>query len=255
MTPSLFEIVARRGWARLPPLEHAVVGSLRSLVERTSSCFERRDGFDELWGALDRERWRATQAELSERLAPFLERHFPAHRSILFNFWVKRARSPHCEVRFHRDFAVVDERRGARALQLWIPLGDVGARNGGLILIEGSQETAPAIRQHDLHDPRAMDSVKDLPCDAIRPELRAGHGVVFANGVLHGSSGNPSEHDRSAVGTVLVPRDAPLVHWVARTASRRELWSIPDDDFLELRPGTLPPHAVLLETVEVEHAQ
>jgi len=207
-------------------------------------------GFVELWAEADPQRRARLQAALGAALAPLLERHFEGYRALLFNVWIKTPRSEGSLIPMHRDFAVIDERGGRAALQIWIPLVDLGPDNGALILLDGSHRDASATRQYRPWRALTPDPLEVIPEGAQRPTLRAGEGVVFSNRTLHGSARNRSAEPRPAVGCVLVPRDAPVVHWVRRPPDREELWELSDDEFHALRPGRLPPGARLVEIVE-----
>jgi Phytanoyl-CoA dioxygenase (PhyH) len=248
-----FEAVERDGWALLPPLDPPALHDLRALAAETAAALTRHArssdvGFDELWGNPDLAYRREIQARLAGLLAPFFDRVFVGARAVLYNILVKRARAPRSAVPFHQDYAVIDERGGDTAIQVWIPLVDVTPENGALILVSGTHRDAPAVRPLDTQHPLAGHPVTALPPGAVQPRLAAGAGVVLTNRTAHASTPNATGEDRPAVGAVLVPRDAPLVHWVAR-GGRSELWEIGDEGLLALRPGELPPGARLIETV------
>jgi Phytanoyl-CoA dioxygenase (PhyH) len=248
-----FEAVLRDGWALLPPLDAPALRDLRALSAESAAALARHArssdvGFDELWGNPDLAYRTEIQARLAAVLAPFLALCFAGARAVLYNLLVKRARAPRSAVPFHQDYAMIDERGGDTALQLWIPLVDVTPENGALILVGGTHRDAPAMRPLDTRHPLARHPVTTLPSGAVQPRLPAGSGVVLTNRTAHASTPNAAGEDRPAVGCVLVPADAPLVHWVAR-GGRMEMWGLRDEDLLALRPGELPPGARLLETV------
>lgn len=243
-----------RGWASLPALEPTEMAGLLALAtEREAFCVQHVQtsnvGFDELWGnAVDAYRY-AVQARVAALLLPALGRWFEHHRPVLYNIFIKRRRSPRSTVRYHADFAILDERQGESAIQLWIPLVDATPENGALILREGSHRHVTAIRPHDYVHPASDDSLEQLPRDAVRPPQRAGQGIAFLNRTVHGSPPNLSDVDRPSLGVILVPEDLPVVHWVCPSPDRAELWALSDDDFRALTPGRFPPGARLVETV------
>lgn len=245
-----------RGWAPLSALHPAETASLLALAtERESFCKRQSQsadvGFDELWGNAEDAYRYAVQAQIAALVLPALDRWFQGMRPVIYNFFIKRARSPRSAVRYHYDFAVVDERQGEVALQLWIPLVDTTPDNGSLIIREGSHRHATPIRPHDYHHPASADSLTRLPRDAVRPTGRAGEGVVFLNRTMHGSPPNMTDVDRPALGAILVPDGVSVVHWVSPAPGRAELWALSDDDFRALHPGRLPKGARLVETVAV----
>lgn len=242
------------GWAHLPGLDKATIEELLGKAGAADAVLRRHAlssdvGFDELWGDVDTERRNRLQNEVARILRPALDSWFSGFRAVLHNIFVKRANAPRSAVPFHRDFAVIDERAGEMALQIWIPLVDVTPGNGALIVVDGTDADAPAMRPHDSRNPFSERPVTDLPPGAHQPELQAGAGLVFTNGTIHASTPNTSASDRPAVGCIVVPEAASIAHWVARGADRMELWTMSDSDFLTLEPGSVPPGATLAEVV------
>ena len=189
------------------------------------------------------------QARIASLLAPALDRWFEGYRAVLHNLYTKRRRSPRSVVRYHFDFAIVDERGGDAAIQLWIPLVDATPENGALIIREWSHRRVTPVRPHDYAHPASADSLTRLPRDAVRPPQRAGQGIAFLNRTMHGSPPNMSDADRPSVGVILVPDALSLVHWVCPSPERAELWALSDADFRALRPGRVPERARLVETI------
>lgn len=257
--PASHAHLVERGWAPLPAMEPAETAALLALAtERESFCTRHSQsadvGFDELWGNAEDAYRYAVQAQIATLLLPILDRWFTDHRAVIYNFFIKRARSPRSSVRYHYDFSVVDERQGDVALQLWVPLVDTTPENGSLILREGSHRHVTPIRPHDYRHPASAQSLTALPPDAVCPAQRAGQGVVFTNRTLHGSPPNLSAQDRPALGAILVPAGVSVIHWVRPAPDRAELWALSDDDFRALHPGRFPPGARLVETVTLPTA-
>lgn len=252
------EHLAQRGWAPLPRLAPSTVSVLRSLAEDMQASLVRHAtssdvGFDELWGNADEELRREVQAQIAKAVAPFLQQTFEGFRPILYNLFVKRLRSEGSAVHYHQDFAMIDERGGDTALQLWVPLVDTTPENGALIVVEGSHLDATWMRPHDFRHPLRGASLFDLPRGGISLPLETGQGIVFTNRTVHGSPPNRSTADRHALGCVLVPNEASLIHLVPRPDHTVEVWAFSDEDMLSFHPGRFPPSARLLETVTAPH--
>lgn len=252
---SRHERLVSDGWAPLPVMEAPLVERLRGLAEDMQASLVRHSrssdvGFDELWGNADEALRREVQTQIAVAVGPFLDRTFEDFRPILYNFFVKRRRSEGSAVRYHQDFAMIDERGGDTALQLWIPLVDTTIENGALIVVERSHLGATWIRPHDFRHPLRDASLTELPSGGISLVLHAGQGIVFTNRTIHGSPPNRSAVDRHALGCVLVPRDASLVHLVEHPDRGVEIWAFSDDDMLTFHPGRFPPSARLVETVD-----
>lgn len=251
---SRHEALEARGWTRLPALPSSIVDDLRRLAVEVQGHLARHAkssdvGFDELWGIGDETVRRTVQDRVAALLSPFLEDTFEDHRPVLYNVFVKRRRSERSSVRYHQDFALIDERGGDSALQLWIPLVDTTPHNGALIVVEGSHLDADWMRPHDSKHPLRDASLSDLPPGAVSLPLPAGHGIAFTNRTAHGSPPNRSDEDRYAIGCVLVPRDVSLIHLVRRPEGTLEIWSFSDEDMRTMRPDRFPKDARLLEIV------
>ncbi|HEY6460323.1 MAG TPA: phytanoyl-CoA dioxygenase family protein [Polyangiaceae bacterium] len=248
------ERLVAAGWTELPPLPGEALALLRAAATDLNASLARHaassdSGFDELWGNTDEAVRRSGQARIAEAMGLYLESTFVDHRAVLFNLFTKRARADRSVVRFHQDFAMIDERGGDAALQLWIPLVDTTPENGALVVVEGSHRDAAWLRPHDTRHPLYGASLTDLPAGAVSLALRAGHGVAFTNRTAHGSPPNRTARERLAIGAVVVPQGAPLVHCVRRDDGSVEVWSFSDDDLAAFQPGWFPPSARLVETV------
>jgi hypothetical protein len=236
----------RDGWSPLPALDAKVLDALRVAADEIDIALVKQIGptkrdLEQLLPDADLALRRSGNDRLRALLGPLLARWFPRHRAVAFNVIVKRAGRE--AVPMHRDFALVDERRGDAALQLWIPLCDVDDEGGALAIAERSHVDAPSMRCVG-----STDEKKTVERTTTMP-LRAGEGVVFSNRTIHGSAANRTAHARTAVGAIVVPRHVSLAHWIDRGA-KRELWAIGDDDLIALSPAGLPPSARLIEVID-----
>ena len=249
------EELAQRGWARLPSLDAASVSSLRSVVDDARLALGKHGhsnhpGLDELWADRDAARRREIQRRIGAILAPSFAAWLSDSRAVLFNVWLKRPRSPRSSVSFHQDPAAVDERAGEVALQVWIPLVDVDAKSGALVVIERSHLDATPIRPFGYTHPLALQPVDDRARGAVQPTLREGDAIVFTNRTLHGSTANVGDVERPAIGAMLAPRGVPLVQWRLVSPERAELWAVDDDGFFDLAASQLPAGARKIDTVQ-----
>ena len=246
---ALHQRLEASGWAPLPSLAPPAIDALRQVAEEVKAALVHHAGFDELWGNEDSALRDRGEERIAHALGGFLRDTFEGFRPVLYNLFVKRAHAPGSAVRYHQDFAIIDERGGDAALQLWIPLVDATKDNGALVVVEGSHLDAswkrPTGSRHPLHDA----SLVDLPPGAVSLPFLAGYGVAFSNRTAHGSPANVSPDDRIAVGCVLAPEDTPLVHLVQKDDGSVEVWAFDDEDLRALRPGWFPPSARLVEVV------
>ncbi len=99
-------------------------------------------------------------------------------------------------------------RGSARVLTAWIPLGDVTARDGPLVIVEGAHRFADLAEQFAGHDvdrhPERPGHLQDdalslataRDCRLLSADFHAGDVVVFGMFTLHGSCDNVSAEGR-----------------------------------------------------------
>jgi hypothetical protein len=240
-----------RGWARLPPIEADTLEASRALATTVLHVLAHRagaaEGFDQLWQVEDRAFRDRVEASLRAILAPWVARAFVGVRAVAFNVFAKRAGGG--AVPFHADMSFVDDRGDDDALQVWVPLLDLRRDLGALMLVAGSRESVSPLRPFDWQHPLGGRALDAPPSGATTLETSAGEGVVFAGRTVHASFPNLGTGDRLAVGALLVPAEAALLHVVRRADDARELWSFSDDALRTLVPGRAPAGATLVEVV------
>jgi len=232
----------RDGWELFPPLDRELIDQLLVIAEdfarytRTDpsvggTAWDLERGLRNIWRTEDPAVRRSFEARITEVLKPTMERLFPGYRAIAFGMTTKLAGVPHDPLPYHRDQALLDERGGQAALHLWIPLVDISAENGGLIVVTGTHLTAPPIRPLGVaeRDPLAHCSVDELPPNAVLPEMAAGTVLAFDNRTTHASTVNRSDRDRPAIMVCLLPDGSRMIEWVPRD-DHIELWEVRDSD-------------------------
>jgi ectoine hydroxylase-related dioxygenase (phytanoyl-CoA dioxygenase family) len=146
------------------------------------------------------------------------------------NFMIKFAGDGQIEA--HQDFNFVDESRHT-AFNLWCPLVDTDAQNGGLYVIAGSHNVFRTQRGPNL--PKALTEYNDkLRAYARRVPLKAGQAIIFDHKLIHYSPPNRTAQARVAIQSVLTPREATPVHYVFDAAtSKVRAYRINKDFILE----------------------
>lgn len=144
---------------------------------------------------------------VQQQLAKPLKRHFSGFKCIL-GYYLYKSSNAESKVGLHQDWSLTDE-KNYRGLILWIPLVDTHVSNGCFMAIPGSHRYfiqprgsfVPPIN-YDLESAHLVN----LP-------VRAGDAVVFDQRLVHASPPNLSNKDRLAVGIVLLPETAPVIHY------------------------------------------
>jgi len=141
---------------------------------------------------------------VSNQLLPVANQWFDDYKCLLGYYLFKKP-GKNGQVTPHRDWSLTDESRHT-GLILWIPLTDINEENGGFELAEKSHIDAP-IRGTNIHPPIP----EELHITKIFP--KAGDAVIMDNRLIHASQSNQSNEGRLAVGLILFPEDAQILHY------------------------------------------
>ena len=154
----------------------------------------------------------------------------------------------------HQDWTTVDETRHI-GLVAWVPLVDVDADNGCLVVLPGSHRPGlfPTVRgagyvsPHIEFDGPLRDLLVDVP-------LQAGEICLFAQSLFHGSYSNLTGTPRPAIYVNVLPRQAQMVH--CRLTDDQCRISAIDEDFYysgvaaSLESGGPLPDLPLVDQIE-----
>lgn len=201
------------------------------------------------------EAYRRSVHELIEPVvAARLNRVLHGYRLRVANWVVKEAGKADSGVGFHQDWSFVDESR-FRSINLWFPLMDVDTFNGCLQDVPGSHRISTAPRAH--FDRGRFDELgavlRELHTVAV--PLQAGQGIFYDGALLHGSAENQTGHRRVAIGTVLVPEGAPMLHSFRISSYFVELYAADDEFFWRHPPGAQPAGIPLTGTMDSSTTQ
>ncbi len=158
---------------------------------------------------------------VTKEVLPLADRWFDDYKCLLGYYLFKKP-GKEGRVTPHRDWSLTDESEHS-GLILWIPLTDITDKNGGLELFANSHLNAP-IRGTNIHPavPEGLNAIKIHP--------KAGDAVVMDNRLAHASEPNQSSEDRLAVGLILMPKEAEILHYFSRDdLSGRRTIKVGDD--------------------------
>jgi hypothetical protein len=144
-----------------------------------------------------------------EAFAPRVAEIFVDARIAGATFLVKGTEpDSHCTV--HQDYDNVDERLGT-SFSVWCPLEDVDEDNGALVVLPGTHRLFDVARVVTMPSLRLdLEDVEDL---ATLVPVPAGHGVVYAHSLFHGSVPNHTDHERVAVTCGVIPAELDHLHY------------------------------------------
>lgn len=113
----------------------------------------------------------------------------------------------------HQDWSFVDESKYI-SLFIWVPLVDVDKQNGYLQIMEKSHRIFRNIRGANI--PQPYDKIKShIERKYLKGiPLPAGKAVIFSQALIHASPPNRSFNDRVAAGLMMLPKEAPIFHYM-----------------------------------------
>jgi ectoine hydroxylase-related dioxygenase (phytanoyl-CoA dioxygenase family) len=129
----------------------------------------------------------------------------------------------------HQDWTIVDESQYV-AVNIWTPLQDADAHNGGLQVLRGSHRFLPILRCPTL--PFFYEEYKvEMQASLTQLDVRAGQAVVLNQALIHASPPNLSADVRLAITTGIKTAGTPMRFHYASAPDELEVFAM-DDDFL-----------------------
>ena len=185
---------------------------------------------------------RSAMRQVAELLAPVWARHVPGvftdHEPV-FSTFVAKHPGPISGMFLHDDRTYLDERR-QRAFTMWVPLVDTSPEldNGTLWIVPGSHRLFNAFSGTGTPDwIRPYEDYLERYLVPLR--MRAGEALVYDTKTVHGSTPNRTSETREAIATAVAPRGADLIHVVAAEGTRRQVYRIDREFFLEVHPHSI----------------
>ncbi|MFN8309513.1 MAG: phytanoyl-CoA dioxygenase family protein [Chitinophagales bacterium] len=146
---------------------------------------------------------------IKETIWPRAQQIFSNFRPVLGDLLVKRP-SLFRHFPLHQDWTFVDE-SNFTSIYIWMPLQDVDVRNGCLHVVPGSHQILDKVRGPNINPTYEKYSSK-LSEFLVPVPLKAGQAVVFSQALLHSSPPNRSFLKRVAMGLLVIPEEAKLIH-------------------------------------------
>ena len=209
-------------------LDHATLKIIRTHYD--SLADQSFDFYTSNWVA-DEAYKRATNDFLKPILDQATAPYLTDFRSV-FSYYLIKKSAENTKVAIHQDWSLIDENQYT-GITLWIPLVDTHQENGWFCVVPHSHKVLRNIRGTHIGMPYSDygDWIEDQMIVPI--PAKAGDAIFFDHHLLHYSPPNRSQQVRMAAGHVLIPKDAPMVHYFKQKASDDSIRQIPvKDDFL-----------------------
>lgn len=141
----------------------------------------------------------------------------------------------------HQDWSIVDEAQ-FNSYNIWLPLVDVNAENGTLLILPNSHNWLKNTR--GLNIPSSFDKVENEVWQYLKPlNVKAGYAVVYDHRLLHASDINKTDIPRLVIVYGIIPNQAQMRYYFGRGNEIEEYGCTADFYFSETitnGPGTLP---------------
>lgn len=134
-------------------------------------------------------------------------------------------------VSIHQDWMLVDESRFV-GVTMWIPLVDTTLENGSFQVIENSHKFLSQIRGSNTHFPYRGDLQDVHNRFLTNINLKKGDAILFDHKLAHASLPNFTKDPRVAVGLVVLPQEAEMVHYYFDHQQKEVRLYEVDDNFL-----------------------
>jgi len=162
---------------------------------------------------------------LKKIIHPVLARFLQGFRSLTFSFLIK---PPQVKEEFflHQDWSITDETSFTSAT-LWMPLCDVDESNGCIFAVPGSHAWFDNHRSQSYPTAR-LASEGELKKLLVPLPMKKGDLLLFHPALWHGSYGNKTGMPRKVVTALLLPENAPFLHYSLKNSEEALVWRLPD---------------------------
>lgn len=126
----------------------------------------------------------------------------------------------------HQDWSIVDESR-YRSYNIWLPLVDVSAQNGTLLILPQSHNWL--VNTRGLNIPSSYCEVETEVWKYLQPvEMKAGEAFVYDHRLLHASGINHTPVPRLVVVYGIIPSGADMRYYYGTNGTIQEYACTPD---------------------------
>jgi len=204
--------LVQQGFTIIPLLSHIDIEKLKRLFRATEPFSGVDKGFYTSIWSMNKEYRTQVDAGIKEILIPRMEGILADYKPVFANFMVKHA-GDDTKLDAHQDWSFTTEPE-FESLTIWIPLVSVTMENGALSIVPGSQKLTNYIRPRFANSPfqNHHDYIEHNMLQSIA--VSAGDAILMNSRCIHASPLNSSSYTRIAASVVLIPKDAPMTHYV-----------------------------------------
>lgn len=176
----------------------------------------------------------------SKIVRPFLETSFKSFKSIVFSY-IRKEAGYNSEFFLHQDWNYTNEKKH-QSLTGWLALQDISIDTGGMFFLkpEFRVQTLRSGSYLSIRTPSSLVSNIRLK----KVSLKKGEVIFFQPSVFHGSAPNLGSESRKVLNFIVLPQEAPFLHYKKINRFLAEEYILNDSDIFEnievLSEGTIP---------------
>jgi hypothetical protein len=186
--------------------------------------------------------------KMSDSISSIVVPHLTYHLQnidVLGGSFIIKGPSPKATLPPHQDWNIVDESR-FRSFNLWLPLVNTTAENGGLKVIPGSHLWFSLYRGPNISSAFELIIDKLMP-QLISLEVPAGSAVLYDHRLLHASGVNRSNYERIVVVLGIKEVKAPMFIYY-RNGNKIDAYKCNTDFFMQQDPEEGPASLTLYQS-------
>ncbi len=173
---------------------------------------------------------------ITEYFKPHVQKWLADYRPIIANYIRKKTDTG--EVPLHQNWAFVDEWKYT-SVSIWCPLVDSSKANGTLEVVPRSHK-----RFGEFRGPMVSWELEGIKNEIINNYLiplnvKAGNAIILDDSIVHYSALNQTDELRLAIQLILVPEEAPSIHYHMNTKesmSKIEVLEVDTDFYMQFNP-------------------
>lgn len=178
-----------------------------------------------------------------------VDRHFFQYKTIAASYLVKQP-DDKSELGPHQDLRFVDEEK-FYSFNIWVATEPTNKTNGCLRFLRGSHRLHPTVRPLPSYPWKYESVFSIIPYYFTDVTTEVGEVVILNHACIHASYPNLSGQTRIAAILAMIPKGASISHYFlpdGNPVNKVEKYAMTLEDFINLKGGQRPEHAVLEET-------
>ena len=216
---SIRQLFNKEGIVKIPFLNEVEIASLIEIYKNTSKDIS-KGKFHSTMFIKNVVYRKQTDAAIRKIVLPQINNIINGYKLLFANFIVKES-SAETGVGIHQDWSFTSPEY--TSVNIWIPLVDINEQTGLFYALKGSQRLFTNIRYTPYENDRYKEIENFTLTNSSPFKIKAGDALIYHGALIHYSAPNISNKIRIAVGGVIIPSEAPNLHYYKRGVNKNEL--------------------------------